>query len=121
MESKVHLIDCVEFMRGLSDKAFDLAVVDPPYGVGEDGLKNHSRSKIAKSKEYTPKQWDKNPPNGLPILALESLFKQPYDVRCGLSRLCTRCRYREPLLTIKDGLLVTGHIWSLVVYLHNLS
>jgi len=63
MESKVHLIDCVEFMRGLSDKAFDLAVVDPPYGVGEDGLKNHSRSKIAKSKEYTPKQWDKNPPN----------------------------------------------------------
>ncbi len=26
----------------------------------------------------------------LTILALESLFKQPYDVRCGLSRLCTR-------------------------------
>ncbi len=25
MESKVHLIDCVEFMQGLPDKAFDLA------------------------------------------------------------------------------------------------
>ena len=33
MESKVHLIDCVEFMRGLPDKAFDLAIVDPPYGL----------------------------------------------------------------------------------------
>ena len=25
-------IDCMEYMRGLPDKAFDLAVVDPPYG-----------------------------------------------------------------------------------------
>ena len=26
--------DCMDFMRGLPDKAFDLAIVDPPYGVG---------------------------------------------------------------------------------------
>lgn len=26
--------DCMEYMRSLSDKAFDLAVVDPPYGGG---------------------------------------------------------------------------------------
>ncbi len=26
--------DCMEFMRGLPDKAFDLAIVDPPYGIG---------------------------------------------------------------------------------------
>lgn len=38
MESKVHLIDCVEFMRGLPDKAFDLAIVDPPYGIGDNKL-----------------------------------------------------------------------------------
>ena len=24
--------DCMEYMRSLPDKAFDLAVVDPPYG-----------------------------------------------------------------------------------------
>ena len=29
-------IDCMEFMRGLPDKAFDLAIVDPPYGIGMD-------------------------------------------------------------------------------------
>jgi site-specific DNA-methyltransferase (adenine-specific) len=63
MKSEVHLIDCMEFMRSCKDKQFDLAVVDPPYGIGEDGLKNHSRGKIAKSKEYTNKQWDRTPPN----------------------------------------------------------
>lgn len=32
--------DCLEYMKSLSDNAFDLAVVDPPYGDGlyaEDG------------------------------------------------------------------------------------
>mgnify|MGYP000894394520 CR=1 FL=1 len=27
--------DCMDYMRGLPDKAFDLAIVDPPYGIGE--------------------------------------------------------------------------------------
>lgn len=27
-------MDCMEYMRGLPDKAFDLAIVDPPYGIG---------------------------------------------------------------------------------------
>ena len=25
--------DCMDYMRGLDDKAFDLAIVDPPYGI----------------------------------------------------------------------------------------
>lgn len=28
-------IDCMEYMATLPDKAFDLAIVDPPYGIGE--------------------------------------------------------------------------------------
>lgn len=32
--------DCMEYMRTLPDKAFDLAVVDPPYGDGKaDSMK----------------------------------------------------------------------------------
>ena len=31
---------------------FDVAIVDPPYGIGEDGSKNHTRSKLATSKNY---------------------------------------------------------------------
>lgn len=36
IESRALLIDCMEFMRGCRDGEFDLAVVDPPYGIGAD-------------------------------------------------------------------------------------
>lgn len=29
--------DCMELMQGLKDKAFELAIVDPPYGIGMGG------------------------------------------------------------------------------------
>ena len=34
MLSETYNIDCMEYMRSLPDKAFDLAIVDPPYGDG---------------------------------------------------------------------------------------
>ena len=49
--------DCEEFMRDLPDKCFDLAVVDPPYGVGMDGNNNWSGSKHKK------KDWDNKSPD----------------------------------------------------------
>lgn len=55
--------DCMDVMSRYPDNYFDLAVVDPPYGIGEDGGKNHSRGKLAKSKKYTPKDWDKKIPD----------------------------------------------------------
>lgn len=39
-------------MAEYPDKYFDLAVVDPPYGIGENGSKNNSRSNLAKAKNY---------------------------------------------------------------------
>jgi site-specific DNA-methyltransferase (adenine-specific) len=53
----------MEYMKQLPDNYFDLCIADPPYGIGEDGKKNHSRSRLAKAKEYTPKQWDKSSPD----------------------------------------------------------
>ena len=53
----------MELMARYPDNHFDLAIVDPPYGIGEDGKKNHSRGKATKSKKYTPKNWDKETPN----------------------------------------------------------
>ena len=41
--SEVYNVDCMEGMARYPDKFFDLAVCDPPYGIGEDGKKNHSR------------------------------------------------------------------------------
>jgi site-specific DNA-methyltransferase (adenine-specific) len=40
--NKVHLIDCMEFMKGIPDKYYDLCIVDPPYGIGEKGQRNVS-------------------------------------------------------------------------------
>ena len=34
MISKTYNVDCLEYMKTLPDNAFDLAVVDPPYGDG---------------------------------------------------------------------------------------
>jgi site-specific DNA-methyltransferase (adenine-specific) len=44
--------DNMLLMARYPDKYFDLAIVDPPYGIGEDGSKNHTRGKFAISKNY---------------------------------------------------------------------
>ena len=46
--------DCMEYMHELEDNAFDLAIVDPPYGIGESGATNHTRGKLAQAKQYKP-------------------------------------------------------------------
>jgi site-specific DNA-methyltransferase (adenine-specific) len=48
----------MELMARYPDNYFDLAIVDPPYGIGEDGAKNHSRGKATRPTLYTPKYWD---------------------------------------------------------------
>jgi site-specific DNA-methyltransferase (adenine-specific) len=50
--NKLYNMDCMEGMKQFPDKYFELAIVDPPYGIGEDGSKNHSRSMLAVSKNY---------------------------------------------------------------------
>jgi site-specific DNA-methyltransferase (adenine-specific) len=50
--SEVTNEDCMEGMARYPDRYFDLAIVDPPYGIGEDGSKNHTRSKLAKARNY---------------------------------------------------------------------
>ena len=51
----VHNIDCIEGMRSFPDKYFELAIIDPPYGIGEDGSKNHTRgNKGIAAKDYKP-------------------------------------------------------------------
>lgn len=46
--------DCMQALKEFPDKFFDLAIADPPYGIGESGAKNHSRGCLAKSKDYKP-------------------------------------------------------------------
>lgn len=33
-DATLYLADCMDIMRDMPDKAFDIAIVDPPYGGG---------------------------------------------------------------------------------------
>jgi len=50
--NRLNLMDCMEGMKHFLDKYFELAIVDPPYGIGEDGRNNHTRGKLAIAKSY---------------------------------------------------------------------
>ena len=55
-------IDCMEFMKSKPDKYFDLAIVDPPYGIGiAEKLANGWVSKAGGTK-FEAKDWDKYTP-----------------------------------------------------------
>jgi len=58
--STVYWMDCVEAMKQMPGKAFDLAVVDPPYGIG-DKFKGGKTGKM-NFNEIVNKDWDKVPP-----------------------------------------------------------
>jgi len=74
-------IDCMEYMRTLPDKAFDLAIVDPPYGIGWDGEKsdmagnNSAKWSNAKPKGYEKKSWDSAPPDDIYFSELQRVSK----------------------------------------------
>ena len=58
MIGEYYNINCIELMAKYPDKHFDLAIVDPPYGIREDGHRENNRSKLAKSKNYHKALWD---------------------------------------------------------------
>ncbi|MFN7609964.1 MAG: DNA methyltransferase [bacterium] len=49
-------------MSGIDDKFFDLAIVDPPYGIGAGG-KNFQSGTSNNSKIYRENDWDSKPPD----------------------------------------------------------
>jgi len=75
--SKIELYneDCMELMKRYPDNHFELAIVDPPYGIGEDGKKNHSRGKLSKPTLYVDKDWDSSPPPAEYFLELQRVSK----------------------------------------------
>lgn len=62
MGSTVFNEDCMTVMARYPDKFFDLAVVDPPYGIGRDG-KPKSTSSHGGHKGYEFKGWDNEIPS----------------------------------------------------------
>ncbi len=58
--SESYLMDCMTGMKEYPDGYFDLAVVDPPYGLGIDGQKLNNTNKNPKHnrKAHKFKGWD---------------------------------------------------------------
>lgn len=55
IRSVVYLMDCMEGLKQIPDKYFELAIVDPPYGIGISS--NPIRQ------QYSKKEWDNIIPN----------------------------------------------------------
>lgn len=88
---ELHNVDCLPFMKQCEDKQFDLAIVDPPYGIGMDGNNNWSGSK------HEVKDWDNDAPskeyfnelmriskNQIVWGANHFISRMPYDSKCWL-------------------------------------
>ena len=55
--------DCMEAMKEMSDNQFDLAIVDPPYGIGISGQKEKKQGKKSDRKYHKEKNWDNKIPD----------------------------------------------------------
>jgi len=64
-KATLYNMDCMEFMATLPDKAFELCICDPPYGIGENAFRSASRSKAAKTTDWgaLDKNWDRSCPD----------------------------------------------------------
>lgn len=68
-------IDCMEGMKRYTDKYFDLAIVDPPYGINIGGSGTIGGSGIVEVKNYGIKEWDKKIPDSLYFEELKRVSK----------------------------------------------
>jgi site-specific DNA-methyltransferase (adenine-specific) len=65
--------DNMKLMARYPDNHFDLAIVDPPYGIGISGQKEKKKGKKSDRKYHAEKGWDKDIPS-------EEYFKELFRV-----------------------------------------
>lgn len=61
--NKIYNEDCLEAMKQIPDKYFELAIVDPPYGIDIISTGKVGGGNRAKVSEYKKSDWDKHSPN----------------------------------------------------------
>lgn len=62
MKNVCYNIDNMEFMKNIPDKYYELAIVDPPYGINAGEMKMGRGSRNDKNKNKS-KKWDKKRPD----------------------------------------------------------
>ena len=88
--------DCMDYMAGLPDKAFELAIVDPPYGIGIGETINSVTGGI----KYTPKNWDDEAPPQEYFLELRRVSRN--QVVWGANHFIDRMPLSSPCWVVWD-------------------
>jgi site-specific DNA-methyltransferase (adenine-specific) len=65
----------MKLMARYPDNHFDLAIVDPPYGIGISGQKENKKGKKSDRKYHKEKNWDNAIPNESYFIELERVSK----------------------------------------------
>jgi site-specific DNA-methyltransferase (adenine-specific) len=105
MSSIVFNEDCIEGMKRYPDKYFDLACIDPPYGIGHSTIAgNQAGEKYgnakAKKKDYGMKNWDNEPPS---IEFFTELFRvSKNQIIWGANHFISRMPYDSPCWLVWD-------------------
>ena len=71
---ELHNIDCMEYMKGLEDNAFELAIVDPPYGIDAANMQM-GKGKGTDDRTWQVKDWDKQTPDNSYFKELKRVSK----------------------------------------------
>ena len=67
--------DNMELMKRYEDNHFDLAIVDPPYGIGIDGQKESIKKGVQIRKKHKFKEWDNAIPSAEYFTELKRVSK----------------------------------------------
>jgi hypothetical protein len=65
-------VDCIEFMKSKPDKCYDLAIVDPPYGISVNMNMGKKKGEVGR---YDKKGWDSQIPPPFILLNYNELVK----------------------------------------------
>lgn len=75
--NRLYCMDCMQGMKEFPDGFFDLAIVDPPYGIGIDGQKQSiNKNPKHNRKAHAKKGWDGAPPDAAYFRELERVSKR---------------------------------------------
>ena len=62
---RLYNMDCMIGMKEFPDNFFDIAIVDPPYGINVTHKGEIGGSVLANTTRFNKKSWDITPPTGI--------------------------------------------------------
>lgn len=98
--NQLYNMDCMAGMREFPDKYFDLAIVDPPYGINVTRKGEVGYSKRAMTTKFEPTPWDTEPP---PAEYFDELFRvSKNQIIWGGNHFISRIPYDSPCWLVWD-------------------